>query len=105
MKEEGWAASGDRSAVREGEGSWWAGPSSPVVVVGAGVALSSLAVLVVRWSPVVVRSMSFVLLRNSFVSVVRVRRSFPSFVSVVRVRRSSVLRRWRLASLSWGGVK
>ena len=92
MKEEGWAASGDRSAVREGEGSWWAGPSSPVVVVGAGVALSSSAVLVVRWSPVVVHSLSFVLFRHSF-------------ASVVGVRCSSVLCRWCLASLSWGGVK
>ena len=71
MKEEGWEVSRDRSAVREGEGSWWAGPSSPFVVVGAGVALSSSAVLVVRWSPVVVRSLSFVLFRHSFVSVVR----------------------------------
>ena len=101
MKEEGWAVSGDRSAVREGEGSWWAGPSSPFVVVGAGVALSSLAVLVVRWSPVVVRSLSFVRCRSfvvvrslsfvrcrsfvvvrSFSSFVRVRRSCPSFVCI-----------------------
>ena len=54
MKEEG-------SAEREGDGIWWAGPSSPFVVVRAGVASSLLAVVVVRrLSAVVVRSLSFI---------------------------------------------
>ena len=71
------------STVREGEGSWWAGPSSPFVVVHAGVASALLAVVVVRRSsPGVVRSLSFVLVRRSF-----------------------VLRRWRLAALVWGEVQ
>ena len=62
---------------------WWAGPSSPFVVVRAGVASTLSAVVVVRHSsPGVVRSLSFVLVRRSF-----------------------VLRRWRLASLVWGGVQ
>ena len=59
------------------------GPSSPFLVVRAGVASSWLAVVVVRRSsPVVVRSLSFVLVRRSF-----------------------VLRRWRLAALVWGEVQ
>ena len=65
--------SGEGSAEREGDGSWWAGPSSPFVVVHAGVASSLLSV---------VRSLSFILVRRSF-----------------------VLRRWRLASLVWGEVQ
>ena len=68
MKEEG-------SAVREGDGSWWAGPSSPFVVVRAGVASTLLAVVVVRRSsPGVVRSLSFVrfaLLASGIVSLKR----------------------------------
>ena len=46
--------SAEGSAVREGEGSWWARPSSPFALVG--VASSSSAVC--RSSPVVVRSCS-----------------------------------------------
>ena len=84
MNSEGGGIRSERGAirVRDGDGSW-AGPSSPFVVVRAGVALSLLAVLVVRRSsPVVVHSLSFVLVHRSF-----------------------VLRRWRLASLVWGGVQ
>ena len=63
MNSEGGGIRSERGAirVRDGDGSWWAGPSSPFVVVRAGVASSLLAVLVVRRStPVVVRSLSFV---------------------------------------------
>ena len=53
------------------------------MVVHAGVASSLLAILVVdRLSPVVVHLLSFVLVRRSF-----------------------ILRRWRLASLVWGGMQ
>ena len=56
-----------------GGGSWWVGPSSPFVVVGAGVALSLLAVLVVCWSPGIVHSLSFICCRchSSVVVVIR----------------------------------
>ena len=37
--------SGEGSAEREGDRSWWAGPSSPFVVVRAGVASSLLSVV------------------------------------------------------------
>ena len=52
MNSEGGGIRSERGAirVREGDGSWWAGPSSPFVVVRAGVASSLLAVLVVRCS-------------------------------------------------------
>ena len=52
--------SGEGSTEREGDGRWWEGPSSPFVVVHAGVASSLLAVIVVRRSStVVVPSLSF----------------------------------------------
>ena len=63
MNSEGGGIRSEQGAirVREGDGSWWSGPSSPFVVVCAGVASSLLAILVVRRSsPVVVRSLSFV---------------------------------------------
>ena len=68
VKEEGSAVSGDGSAERERDGSWWAGPSLLFVVVCTGVTSSLLAVVVVcHLSPVVVRSLSFVLVRRLFV--------------------------------------
>ena len=84
MNSEGGGIRSERGAirVRDGDGSW-AGPLSPFVVVRAGVASSLLAVLVVRRSsPVVVRSLSFILFHRSF-----------------------VLRRWHLALLIWGGMQ
>ena len=60
--------SGEGSAEREGDGSWWAGPSSPFVLVRAGVASSLLSV--VRPLLSFVRCRSFVLRRGRLASLV-----------------------------------
>ena len=70
--------SGEGSA----EGGGWELVGRALVAVRGGARWCRLVVVVRRSSPVVVRSLSFVLVRRSF-----------------------VLRRWRLASLVWGEVQ
>ena len=64
------------------EGGGWELVGRALVAVRGGARWCRLVVVVRRSSPVVVRSLSFVLVRRSF-----------------------VLRRWRLASLVWGEVQ